>query len=254
VQWRRFPHAGYLWLTDADIEHSVTTLRDLVARAEAGQFALTSLMVRLRCQSTAEKALVPAFVFFFAMLYPFALVNDPGNDIAAAAGGCMLARTDARAAAGGISAISDALIDDCALAALMKRVGPVRLDLAQSSRSLRACDGWAPLWNVIARSAYTQLRRSPALLAATTLGMLLLFLVPPACAPLAWPALLAWLLMMGLYAPMLRYYGRSLLWSAALPLVAMFYLAATIASAWRFYRGRGGYWKGRAQAMRKDVT
>jgi hopene-associated glycosyltransferase HpnB len=254
VQWKRFPHARYVWLTDADIEHGTTTLRELVARAEAGQCVLASLMARLRCVSLAEKALVPAFVFFFAMLYPFQRVNDAKSRVAAAAGGCMLARTDALAAAGGIAAIRDALIDDCTLAALLKQAGPIRLDLARSSRSLRAYEGCAPIWDMIARSAYTQLRLSPALLVLTALGLLLLFAVPVACTLLAWPAPLAWLLMMGLYTPMLRYYGRSLLWAPALPLVAMFYLAATIASSWRFYRGRGGYWKGRAQAMRGRVT
>jgi hopene-associated glycosyltransferase HpnB len=254
VQWKRFPHARYVWLTDADIEHSTTTLRELVARAEAGQCVLASLMVRLRCVSLAEKALVPAFVFFFAMLYPFQHVNDPKSRVAAAAGGCMLARTDALAAAGGIAAIRDALIDDCTLAALLKQAGPIRLDLARSSHSLRAYEGCAQVWDMIARSAYTQLRLSPALLAVTALGLLLLFAVPVVCVVFAWPAPLAWLLMMALYAPMLRYYRRSLLWAPVLPLVAMFYLAATIASAWRYYRGRGGYWKGRAQAMRGRAT
>lgn len=248
LQATRFPRARYAWLTDADIQHHPHALSQLVARAESGQYALTSLMVRLRCVSLAEKALIPAFVFFFAMLYPFARVNDPKRRTAAAAGGCMLARMDALAAIGGVASIRDALIDDCALAAQMKRTGPIRLDLAHDSHSLRPCDNWRSVWNIIARSAYTQLRHSPPLLALAAAGMVLLYVVPPVLAPFAWPALVGWLLMMGLYLPILRYYGRTAAWAPALPFVAMFYLGATLASAWRHHRGRGGRWKGRTQA------
>ncbi|GAB3436723.1 glycosyltransferase [Massilia solisilvae] len=248
LQVRRFPHARYVWLTDADIRHHPHALHELVARAESGQFALTSLMARLHCVSLAENVLIPAFVFFFAMLYPFAQVNDVKRRTAAAAGGCMLARTDALAAIGGIASIKDALIDDCALAAQMKRAGPIHLDLARDCYSLRPCDDWRSVWNMIARSAYTQLRHSPSLLGLTAVGMVLLYVVPPVLAPFAWPALAAWLLMTGLYVPMLRYYGRAATWAPALPFVAMFYLGATLASAWRHHRGRGGRWKGRTQA------
>lgn len=251
-QQRRFPGARYLLLTDADIAHDPASLRHLVARAEAGGHVLVSEMVRLRCQSHAEKMLVPAFVFFFAMLYPFAMVNAPASRVAAAAGGCMLARADALAAAGGMATIRHALIDDCALAARMKRQGSIRLDLAQSSRSLRACDGWRGVWNMIARSAYTQLGHSPWLLAATIASLLWLYAVPPlltlAMARAAWLAFPAWLVTIAIYVPMLRYQGRSPLWALALPLVALFYLGATIASAVRYHRGKGGQWKGRAQA------
>jgi hopene-associated glycosyltransferase HpnB len=177
----RFPDTAYVLLTDADIAHERQSLRQLVARAEAQRLVLGSQMVRLRCESPAEQALVPAFVFFFAMLYPFARVNTPGSRAAAAAGGCMLARADALAAIGGLAAIRDALIDDCALAAAMKPHGPIRLDLAQGSRSLRAY-GWTGFWNTIARSAYTQLRYSPWRLAATVAGMLLLYAAPPVLA------------------------------------------------------------------------
>ncbi|MFL6673773.1 MAG: glycosyltransferase [Massilia sp.] len=254
AQQRQFPTALYVLLTDADIAHDRRALQRLVARAEAGQFVLASLMVRLRCVSLAEKALAPAFVFFFAMLYPFSLVNNPRSRVAAAAGGCMLARTDALERMGGIAAIKDALIDDCALAAHMKRQGPIRLDFAHDSYSLRPYPDWSSIWNMVARCAYTQLRHSPWLLAGTVLGMLLLYVVPPAfslayglgAAP--WPSLLAWLVMSAIYMPMLRYYRRPLPWAPALPLVALFYLGATLASAWRYHRGRGGQWKGRAQA------
>jgi len=256
AQQQQFPKARYVFLTDADIGHDRQALKGLVARAEAEQRVLTSLMVRLRCTSFAEKALIPAFVFFFAKLYPFSRVNDSRSRVAAAAGGCMLARTDALAKIGGIAAIKDALIDDCALGAQMKRQGPIRLDLAQDSYSLRPYNDWSSIWNMIARSAYTQLRHSPWLLAGTVLGMLLTYLVPPVLTlgfafgigHAVWPALSAWLIMMMIYTPMLRYYRQSLWWAPALPLVALFYLAATLGSAWRYRQGRGGQWKGRAQA------
>jgi hopene-associated glycosyltransferase HpnB len=258
AQQQHFPGARYVFLTDADILHDRRALRRLVARAEAGQLVLTSLMVRLRCKSSAEKAMIPAFVFFFAMLYPFSRVNDPRSPVAAAAGGCMLARTDALAAIGGIGAIRDQVIDDCALAALMKRRGPIRLDFAQGSRSLRRYEQWSGIWNMVARSAYTQLRYSPGRLAATVLVMLVAYLLPPAFAvalaatPAGWIALSAWLVIAAIYVPMLRYYGQSPFCAPALPLVAMVYLGATIASAWRYVRGRGGQWKGRAQAVPSD--
>ncbi|MGJ7917034.1 glycosyltransferase [Massilia sp. LXY-6] len=254
----RFPGTVYVLLTDADIAHAPSMLRQLLARAEAEQRVLSSLMVRLRCDSKAERALVPAFVFFFAMLYPFDWVNQPGSRSAAAAGGCMLARLDALAAIGGLAAIRGALIDDCALAAALKRRGPIRLDLADSSRSLRAY-GWRAFWNMIARSAYTQLRHSPWRLAATAAGMLLLYAAPPALLLLLGPgspagamAGAAWLIMAAIYCPMLRYYGRPLLQAPALPLVALFYLGATLASAWRHLHGRGGQWKGRSQALKSN--
>jgi hopene-associated glycosyltransferase HpnB len=255
----RFPATDYLLFTDADIAHGRGALRQLAARAEAQRYVLTSLMVKLRCDSNAEKALVPAFVFFFAMLYPFSRVNASETPTAAAAGGCMLVRLDALLAGGGLASIRHALIDDCALAAMLKPQGPIRLDLAEDSHSLRAY-GWADFWNMIARSAYTQLRHSPGWLAATVAGMLLLYGAPP---PLATGALFglpettavavmaaaAWLIMSALYWPMLRYYGRPLGQAPLLPLVAMFYLGATIASAWRHWRGRGGQWKGRSQRL-----
>lgn len=248
-QQHSFPGVRYVLLTDADIEHDAGSLRDLVASAEAGQYVLASEMVRLRCESLAEKALVPAFVFFFAMLYPFALANNPASKVTAAAGGCMLVRTDKLAAAGGIASIRNALIDDCALAAKLKRHGPIRLDLSQSRWSLRPYPDAASIWNMIARSAYTQLRHSPLLLCATVVGMLWLYVAPVLLALMgAGLALPAWLLMAALYIPMLRHYRRTPLWALALPLVALFYLGATLASAVRYHGGKGGQWKGRAQA------
>jgi hopene-associated glycosyltransferase HpnB len=248
--------ADYLLLTDADIGHPADAVTQLVARATEERRDLVSLMVRLRCDSIWEKALIPAFVFFFAKLYPFAWVNDPRNKTAAAAGGCMLVKRSALEEAGGMESIRAALIDDCSLAARIKHRGqgghPIRLDVAARSRSLRPYDGPGEIWNMIARTAFTQLRYSPWLLIGTLFGMTVIYLAPPVVAlvlgPLGWPAWLAWGAMCCAYAPMLRYYGRSPLWAPALPLVALFYVGATFASAVRYWRGKGGQWKARVQA------
>jgi hopene-associated glycosyltransferase HpnB len=248
--------ADYLLLTDADIGHPADALEQLVTRAQAEQRDLVSLMVRLRCDSFWEKALIPAFVFFFAKLYPFAWVNHPRNRTAAAAGGCMLVRRTALEEAGGIESIRGELIDDCSLAARIKHRGtghhPIRLDVAAHSVSLRPYDSWRDIWNMIARTAFTQLHYSAWQLAGTLAGMAIIYLVPPLAALAygvsCWPAWLAWAAMCCAYAPMLRYYRRSPLWAPFLPLVALFYVGATFASAWRYWRGRGGQWKARVQA------
>ncbi|CAJ8519957.1 group 2 family glycosyl transferase [Burkholderia pseudomallei] len=252
--------ADYLLLTDADIGHPPDAVAQLVTRAQAEQRDLVSLMVRLRCDSFWEKALIPAFVFFFAKLYPFSWINDPRNRTAGAAGGCMLVRRDALEEAGGIESIRGALIDDCSLAVQIKHRGagrhPIRLDLADRSVSLRPYDSWRDIWNMIARTAFTQLRYSPVLLLGTLVGMTILYLVPPVAAlaygARAWPAWLAWASMCTAYAPMLSYYRRSPWWAPALPLVALFYVGATFASAVRYWRGKGGQWKARVQAPVRD--
>jgi hopene-associated glycosyltransferase HpnB len=246
------PHACHVWLTDADIWHGPGVLAALVARAEHEQRDLVSLMVRLRCESAWERLVVPAFVFFFAKLYPFARVRDPRSRVAAAAGGCMLVRRPALARIGGFAAIRGELIDDCSLAARIKPGGAIRLDLADDSLSLRPYDDWRSLWDMIARSAYTQLRYSPLLLAGAVAGMALTYLAPPVLALAGgwrlWPAWLAWGAMAFAYLPMLREY-RQLAWLAPLlPVTALFYLGATIDSARRYWLRRGGQWKGRAQA------
>jgi len=248
--------ADFLLLTDADIGHPTDAVTQLVARADAEKRDLVSLMVRLRCDSLWEKALIPAFVFFFAKLYPFSWVNNPRNKTAAAAGGCMLVRRTALEEAGGIESIRAELIDDCSLAARIKHRGegrhPIRLDVAARSVSLRPYDNSGEIWNMIARTAFTQLRYSGWLLAGTLAGMVIIYLIPPIAAlvlgPLGWPAWLAWAAMCCAYAPMLRYYGRSPLWAPFLPLVALFYVGATFASAVRYWRGKGGQWKARVQA------
>ncbi|WP_179402769.1 glycosyltransferase [Burkholderia guangdongensis] len=252
--------ADYLLLTDADIGHPPDAATQLVTRAQAENRDLVSLMVRLRCDSFWEKALIPAFVFFFAKLYPFAWVNDPRRRTAGAAGGCMLVKREALEEAGGIESIRGALIDDCSLAAKIKHRGTgrhrIRLDLAARSVSLRPYDSWRDIWNMIARTAFTQLRYSAWLLAGTLLWMTIIYLVPPVVALVygarAWPAWLAWAAMCVAYAPMLLYYRRSPAWAPVLPLVALFYVGATFASAWRYWRGKGGQWKARVQAPVQD--
>jgi hopene-associated glycosyltransferase HpnB len=248
------PDADYVLFTDADIEHPAGGLRQLVARSEAERLDLNSLMVRLHCETFAERAAMPAFVYFFRMLYPFRWVNDPGHSIAAAAGGVMLVRRAALERIGGLSAIRGELIDDCALAAAVKAgEHRIRLELAAEARSLRGYGGAGNVWRMIARSAYTQLRYSPLLLAGVVLAMTLVFIIPPVLALAAdgvarWLAAGAWLLMTASYVPALKYHGSSPLWAPALPLVAAFYLGATLDSARRHWAGRGGEWKGRVRA------
>ncbi len=246
--------AEWLWLTDADISHAPDNLARLVARAESERLALNSQMVRLRTRSLAERALIPAFVFFFAMLYPFGWVNDPRRRTAAAAGGCMLVRRRALAAAGGIAAIRGALIDDCALAGRLKTVGPIRLELTDRADSLRPYPRIGDVADMVARSAYAQLRYSPWLLAGALLGMALVYAAPPLLAffapgPARWFGAAAWLAMALAYQPMLRRYRLSPLWGLALPAIGGTYASFTLLSAWRSWRGRGGLWKGRVQAM-----
>ena len=243
---------AYLLLTDADIVYAPDTLSRLVARAAAGGLVLNSLMVRLRCDSPAEHALIPAFVFFFQMLYPFAWVNHPDRGTAAAAGGCMLVRDDALRAAGGIDSIRGALIDDCALARNLKKQGPIRLGLTENVDSIREYPALKDIRRMVARSAYAQLGYSPLLLAGTVAGMVLTYLVPVLLALFARGlpeilGLLTWAMMAIAFQPTLRLYRLSPLWGLALPLIALAYLAFTVDSALQHVRGTGGLWKGRVQ-------
>jgi len=243
---------AYLWLTDADIAHAPDTLRTLVTRATGEGRVLVSLMARLRCESAAERALIPAFVWFFQMLYPFAAVNRT-TGVGAAAGGCMLADRAALERAGGIAAVRGALIDDCAFGALMKRQGRVWLGLTDRSISIRVYDSWGSVAAMISRSAYAQLSYSPLLLAGTLLGLALIYLGPVLLTLFGqgyaqFIGAGAWVLMAIAFQPMLRFYKRSPLWGIALPGIALFYAGCTFASAWAHWHGRGGMWKGRAQA------
>jgi hopene-associated glycosyltransferase HpnB len=250
---RSDPSPDYVLLTDADIVHAPDTLRSLVARAAAGGLVLTSLMAKLRCASLAERATIPAFIFFFQMLYPFAWVNRPRSATAAAAGGRMLVHAGALEHAGGIERIRDALIDDCALAKLLKQHGPIWLGLTERVRSIRPYPHVGDIRSMVARSAYAQLRYSSLLLAGTIVGMALVYLTPPLLTIFAGGAaralgLLAWGLMTLAYVPVTLFYRVSPLWSFALPGIAFLYMLFTLDSAWAHARGRGGQWKGRAQA------
>ncbi len=246
----------YLWLTDADIAHAPHNLRKLVARAAAGDLVLTSLMVKLHCTSWAEAYLIPAFVFFFDMLYPFRWVNDPARKTAAAAGGCMLARRDALERAGGIDAIRSQIIDDCALGRAMKGQGPVWLGLTERASSIRPYAGLPEIRRMVARSAYAQLGYSPLALFGTFLGMIVVYAAAPGFALFARDSaqasgILAWAAMALAFQPILRFYRVSPLWGLALPLIGLVYALFTLDSAVQHWRGRGGMWKGRAQAMGK---
>ncbi len=276
----------YYFLTDADIEHDVSNLCRLVAKAEQENLDLVSVMVRLRCESFWEKLLIPAFVFFFQKLYPFRWVNNPKNSTAAAAGGSILIAREALERIGGIQAIRQALIDDCALAGAVKRsggvgsgewgVGEMRgitnapcpmpnaqcpmpkgriwLGLSTLTRSLRPYNSLATIWDMIARTAYTQLNYSPLLLLGTLVGMSLIYLVPPVGVILAvvsgnwaiaFTGLFGWLLMTLAYYPTIRFYKCSFWLAFSLPAIAFLYTLMTLDSALRHWQGRGGNWKGR---------
>jgi hopene-associated glycosyltransferase HpnB len=246
------PRAGYLLLTDADIVYAPETLARLVAKAEAGRLVLTSLMAKLRCESPAERALIPAFILFFQMLYPFAWVNRPGDATAAAAGGCMLVRTDALRAAGGVERVRGALIDDCALAQVLKTQGSIWLGLSERVHSVRPYPRLHDVRRMVSRSAYAQLRYSPLLLIGCVIAMALTYLAPPLLALFGnglsrWLGLGSWILMGLAFLPTLRFYRVSPLWGAALPAIAFVYVLFTLDSAWASARGRGGLWKGRVQ-------
>jgi hopene-associated glycosyltransferase HpnB len=245
----------YLLLTDADIAHRPDSLASLVRAAEEHRLDLVSQMARLRVRSAWERLVVPAFVYFFALLYPFRWSNRPGTRTAAAAGGCGLVRRAALERAGGLARIRGAVIDDVALARVLKRSGArTFLGLADRVDSIRPYPDLSTLWRMVSRSAYAQLRHSAALLAGTVLGLALIFLVPLVSIVVGAvtgdvPALVlgaaTWLLMAGTYLPMLRYYGQPWPAAFALPFTATLYLAMTVDSAVQHYRGRGAAWKGR---------
>jgi len=244
--------ADYLLLTDADITHAPDNLSALVGRAETGNFDLVSLMVQLHCQSLAERTLIPAFLFFFFMLYPPVWVAQGERTTAAAAGGCILIRPSALARAGGISAIRGELIDDCALANRIKKTsGRIFLGATTRTRSLRQYRSWSDVEQMISRNAFRQLGHSTTLLIGTLLALMVVFVAPPLLllgGRLALGmGLCSWLLMSICFWPSVRLYRLSLLRAPTLPLVALFYLAATIHSAILYWQGRGGVWKGRIQ-------
>jgi len=247
---RQSPPRSYVLLTDADIVHAPDSLAWLVAQAQAKGSVLTSLMAKLNCASFAERLLIPAFIFFFQMLYPFRWVNALHRTTAAAAGGCMLVRCDALATAGGVAAIRDAVIDDCALAARLKECGPIWLALTERVRSIRSYPRLGDIRQMVTRSAYAQLKYSPILLSVAVVGLSLVYGLPVLFAlfgsGLAQAlGMASWVLMAISFIPTLRFYRMPLLWGAALPAISLIYLAFTIDSAVQHARRGGGMWKGR---------
>jgi hopene-associated glycosyltransferase HpnB len=248
----------YLLLTDADIEHSPASLTGIVLIAEQRNLAMASYMVRLSCERIAEKALMPAFVFFFLKLYPPEWIASPAFKTAGAAGGCMLIRPEALASIGGLAAIRNEVIDDCALARAVKRSGRrIWMGLAPHTRSIRSYGGFAEIGRMISRTAFNQLHHSLVLLVVAVAGLCVTYLLPPILLLTGKPAAMmlgaiAWLLMSVAYWPMVRFYNRAPLWSLALPLIALFYLGATVHSAIQYWLGHGGQWKGRAQDRRAE--
>jgi len=243
----------YLMMTDADIVHAPDTVSWLVAHAEAHGLVLTSLTARWRCEVLPECVHIPAFIFFFQLLYPFAWVNRADHPMAAAGGGCMLVRADALRAAGGIDCIRDALIDDCALAAQLKKQGPIWLGLTDRVHSIRPYPHWNDIRRMVARSAYAQLGYSPLILTGTIAGMALTYLVPPLLALFGagWAQILGivtWAMMAIAFQPILRFYRLSPLWGIALPAITFLFMLYTLDSAYQYAAGKGGAWKGRVQA------
>ncbi|MDM9381164.1 glycosyltransferase [Chlorogloeopsis sp. ULAP01] len=256
LQSKSLPEPDYFLFTDADIEHESANLHQLVAKAQQEDLELVSVMVQLRCENMWEKLLIPAFVFFFQKLYPFRWVNNPNKSTAAAAGGCILIRKEALKRIGGIQVIRQALIDDCALAHAVKSSGNRRiwLGLSELARSLRPYPSLGTIWDMVARTAFTQLNYSPLLLAGTVFGMTLVYIVPPlsllmGCLTgnylLAAIGLSAWLLMSLTYLPIIRFYKCSSWLALCLPGIAFVYTLMTVDSAIRHWQGRGGAWKGR---------
>jgi hopene-associated glycosyltransferase HpnB len=254
IEQARRTAPDFFLFTDADIEHAPDSLATLVSIAHAGSYDMASFMVKLHCRSVAEKLLIPAFVYFFFKLYPPAWIDNPRRTEAGAAGGCILVRPAALEKAGGIAAIRQEVIDDCSLAKRVKSNGG-RLWLGASAitRSIRPYEGFAGIGRMISRSAFNQLRHSSFLLALSIIGMAVTYLLPPALVFAAHriaPAALggtAWLLMVISYWPVLRLYRLTPLWALALPMAAVFYVGATFHSAWKYWTGRGGEWKGRIQ-------
>ncbi|MEW2529472.1 glycosyltransferase [Streptomyces sp. NPDC047071] len=254
----------YLLLTDADIAHAPDSLRELVAAAESGGFDLVSQMARLRVASVWERLVVPAFVYFFAQLYPFRWIARKDGRTAAAAGGCVLLRAEAAARAGVPDAIRHAVIDDVALARAVKRSGGhIWLGLADRVDSVRPYPALADLWRMVARSAYAQLRHNPAVLLGTVVGLAVIYLVPPVGLVVglaggdttaAAVGGTAWLVMTATYLPMLRYYRQPLWLALTLPGTAFLYLLMTVDSAVQHYRGRGAAWKGRTYGAAPEAA
>jgi len=245
----------YLLFTDADIHHDPDNVAALVTTAEAQNRDLTSCMVKLRATTFAEKSLIPAFVFFFLKLYPPVWIASADARAAGAAGGCILIRPDVLERIGGLRTIRSQIIDDCALARAVKAAGgSIWLGLTRTARSTRSYGSLTEIGRMISRTAFNQLHHSYALLAATIVGLFFTYLLPPLLLLSGHPLSIAlgaaaWILMSIGYAPLLRFYDLSPLWSLCLPAIALFYAGATVHSAVQYCLGRGGEWKGRIQDL-----
>lgn len=243
----------YFLFTDADILHAPDNIAALVAVAQNGSYDLASFMVRLHCAGPAEKLLIPAFVFFFFKLYPTLWISDSHRKTAGAAGGSILVRPEALARAGGIAAIRNEIIDDCALAKAVKHHGgKLWLGLTPTTVSLRPYNTFREIGRMISRTAFNQLNHSFWLLLAALIGLALIYLLPPLLLLSAHPLAMilggvAWMLMAIAYLPTIRFYRLNPLWAVTLPLTTLFYMGATLYSAFRFWSGHGGEWKGRLQ-------
>jgi hopene-associated glycosyltransferase HpnB len=246
----------YLLLTDADIVHGRDSVAQLLAIAERKRYDLVSYMVKLTCATLAEKVLIPAFVFFFLKLYPPAWIASPHSRTAAAAGGCILIRPEALKRIGGLAAIRNQVIDDCALARQVKRTGGrIWMGLTSTTASIRSYETFVEIGHMISRTAFNQLRHSWALLLGTVLGLVTTYLLPlflllTGKLTLVMIGVLAWLLMSMAYLPTVRFYKLPVAWTLSLPLAACFYTAVTVHSALRYWRGQGGVWKERVQDTR----
>jgi len=256
IEYARAANPAWLMLTDADVLHGPETVANLSRIASQGRYDLVSFMVKLHCESLAEKLLIPAFVYFFFMLYPPSWIRNSRRSTAGAAGGCMLVRAEALEQAGGLEAIRGAVIDDCALAGLLKRHGGrLWLGLTDHSHSLRRYETFSHIERMISRTAFNQLKHSSLLLLGTCAGMVITYLTPPLLLLTRdWLTIslgaIAWAAMTITYSGIVRYYKLNPAWALTLPLAAMFYLGATIHSAVKYWNGSGGEWKGRVQDVR----
>ena len=247
-------NAGFYWFTDADVQHAPDTLRRLIHRAQKYNLDLASLMVLLRARTLPEKLLIPPFLYFFLQLYPPKWTANPAARTAGAAGGCLLIRREALQRIGGVAAIRDAMIDDCALARAVKNAGGhLWMGVTRSSVSLRDYTSFTEIRDMIARTAFTQLHYSATLLLLTIIGLFLTYLAPVGLLIASGTSarmlgIFSCFLLVASFLPTVRYYRLPLGWALLLPAAAIFYAQSTVLSAVRFWLGRGGQWKGRAQA------
>ena len=253
IEYARASNPAWLMLTDADVVHGPETLSNLGLIASQGHYDLVSFMVKLHCEMLPEKLLIPAFVYFFFMLYPPAWIRNARRSTAGAAGGCMLVRTETLERSGGLGAIRGSVIDDCALASLLKHHGgKLWLGVTDQSQSLRRYETFSQIEHMVSRTAFNQLKHSSLLLLGTIAGMVITYLAPPLLLLSGRRLAIflgtgAWVAMTITYATTVRYYRLNFAWGLTLPVAALFYLGATIHSAIKYWSGSGGEWKGRIQ-------